>query len=147
MDYEIDLCRAHSVIRLTVMAETVTMELAEEMYRHLLEVTSEGGPYAAIFDFSATKNTTIRTTVVRSFGRHRPPAVPMGICPFCGHPRRQVVVGPEPHISGLARVFAICANAIGSEFQVVHTLEQAYGIVEARPEEFTECLIRPHTTP
>jgi hypothetical protein len=118
MDYEIDLCPTHSVIRLTVMAETVTLEMAEEMYRHLLEVTSEGGPYAAIFDLSGTKETTIKTDVVRGFGR-RPTAIPMG--------RKQVVVGTEPHIFGLARVFEMCADAIGSEFQVVHTLEEAYG--------------------
>jgi hypothetical protein len=28
MDYEVDLCSTHSVIRLTVMAETVTQEMA-----------------------------------------------------------------------------------------------------------------------
>ena len=73
MDYEIDLDTVHSVIRLTVKAETMTMELAEDIYRHLLEVTSKGGPYAAIFDLSATKHTTISTDAVRSWGRHRPP--------------------------------------------------------------------------
>jgi hypothetical protein len=139
MDYEMDLCPEHSVIRVTVMAENVTLELAEEIYRHLLEVTSEGGPYAAIFDFSAAKRTSITTNGVRSFARHRPQAVPTG--------RKQVVVGTDPHIFGLARVFEMCADAIGAEFQVVHTLEEAYKIVEVRPEEFTECLTRPHTTP
>ena len=106
--------------------------MAEEIYRHLLEITSEGGPYAAIFDLSTTKHTSIKTDVVRGFGR-RPPAIPMG--------RKQVVVGTEPHIFGLARVFELCAHAI------VDTLEEAYKIVEVRPEDFTECLIRPHTTP
>ena len=139
MDYEIDLCPTHSVIRLTVMAENVTLELAEEIYRHLLEVTSEGGgPYAAIFDLSATKHTTIDTDAVRSFGRHRRPAVPMG--------RKQVVVGTEPAIFGLARVFQMCGEAIDSEVQVVYSLEEAYKIVGVHPEDFTECLIRPHTT-
>jgi hypothetical protein len=116
-----------------VTAETLTFELAEDIYRHLVEVTSEGGPYAAIFDLSATKHTTIATGAVRSFGRHRRPAIPMG--------RMQVVVGTEPHIFSLARVFELCADAI------VDTLEEAYKIVEVRPEDFTECLIRPHTTP
>ena len=138
MDYEIDLCPAHSVIRLTVMAENVTREVAEEIYRHLLEVTSEGGPYAAIFDLSATKKTSISTNAVRSFGRHRSPSVPMG--------RKQVVVGTEPAIFGLARVFQMCGEAIDSEVQVVYSLEEAYKIVGVHPEDFTECLIRPHTT-
>ena len=38
MDYEVDLDPTHSVIRLTVTAEVVTFELAEDIYRHLSEV-------------------------------------------------------------------------------------------------------------
>jgi hypothetical protein len=141
MRYQIDLDTVHSVIRLTVKTETMTMELAEDIYRHLLEITSEGGPYAAIFDLSAVKHTTIPTDTVRSFGHHRPQAVPMGVCPFCGHPRKHVAVGAEPHIFGLARLFEMCADAIGSEFEVVHTLEEAYTIVEEKPENFDECVL------
>ena len=51
-----------------------------------------------------------------------------------------MVVGTEPHIFGLARVFQMCSKSIGGEYQVVQTLEEAYKIVEARPEDFTERL-------
>ena len=54
--YQIDLDLVHSVIRLTVTAETVTLELAEDIYRHLSEAASSGGPYAAIYDLSAAKH-------------------------------------------------------------------------------------------
>jgi hypothetical protein len=138
MDYEVDLDPTHSVIRLTVTAENVTLELADEIYRHLSEATSSGGPYAAIYDLSATKHTTMPTRTVRSFAR-RQPSIPMG--------RKHVVVGTEPHIFGLARVFQMCSEAIDSEFQVVHSLEEAYGVVGAHPEDFTECLIWPRATP
>ena len=134
MDYEVDLDPTHSVIRLTVMAETVTNELAEEIYQHLSEATSSGGPYAAIYDLSATKHTTMPTNTVRSYAR-RPPSVPMG--------RKHVVVGTEPVIFGLARLFQMSGEAIGSEFQVVHTVQEAYDIVGVCPEDFTECLIWP----
>jgi hypothetical protein len=87
MDYEIDLCRLRRCIRLTVTVETVTNKLAEEIYTHLSETCSSGGPYAAIFDLSATKGTTMPTDTVRSFARHRPLAVPMGACPLCNAPR------------------------------------------------------------
>ena len=40
VDYRVDLDPAHSVIRLTVTAETVKLELAEDIYRHISEVTS-----------------------------------------------------------------------------------------------------------
>jgi len=54
-----------------------------------------------------------------------------------------VVVGTEPVIFELARVFQMCSEAIGSEFQVAYSLEEAYEIVHVHPEDFTECLIWP----
>ena len=50
-------------------------------------------------------------------------------------------MGTEPHIFGLARVFEMCADAIGSEFQVVKTLEEAYEMVHEKPENFNECVL------
>jgi ADP-ribosylglycohydrolase len=50
-------------------------------------------------------------------------------------------VGEAPHIFGLGRVFEMCADAIGSDFQIVHTLEEAYAIVEDSPENFNECVL------
>lgn len=140
-EYRIDCDTVHSVVRLTVTAETVTPEMAEDIYRHLVELTSKGGPYAAIYDLSATKDTTISTDAVRGFGRYRPPAIPMGACPHCGELRKQVVVGTEPHIFGLARVFQMCGEPIGSEHQVVKTLEEAFEMVHEKPENFNECVL------
>jgi hypothetical protein len=134
MDYEIDLDPTHSVIRLTVTVETMTMELAEEIYRHLSEATSTGGPYAAIYDLSATKQTSMPTVQVRGFAR-RKPSIPMG--------RPHVIVGTEPVIFGLGRVFQMCSEEIGVEFQVVHSVDEAYEIVGVHPDDFTECLIWP----
>ena len=107
------------------------MELAEEIYQHLSEATSRGGPYAAIYDLSAAKHMTIPTNTVRSLGC-RLPSIPTG--------RKHVVVGKEPHIFGLARVFQMCTDSIGSECQVVWSLKGAYDIVGARPEDFTQRL-------
>ena len=129
--HQIDLDPVHSVIRLTVTAETLTLELLEKIFRHLSEAASSGGPYAAIFDFSAAKRTTIPTDTVRDFARRRP-SVPTG--------RKQVVVGKEGHMYGLARLFQISGENVGNEFEVVQTLEEAYKIVETRPEDFTQRL-------
>jgi len=73
-----------------------------------------------------TKGTTIPTDVVRGFARRRPP-LPMG-------ERKHVVVGKKPHIFGLARLFQICGDNVGKEYEVVHTLEEPYDIVGARPK-------------
>ena len=131
MDYLLDLDPAHSVIRLTVTAEIVTLELAEDIYSRLKRLSSSGGPYAAIYDLSATKETTIPVDWIRGYARRRP-SVPMG--------RSHVVVGKTPAMYGLARVFQMCGEAVGKELEVVHTLEEAYKTVGARPEDFTERL-------
>ena len=49
-----------------------------------------------------------------------------------------MVVGKEGHMYGLACLFQICGENVGNEFEVVQTLEEAYKIVEASPEDFTK---------
>jgi hypothetical protein len=131
MHYVVDLDPTHTVIRLTITAEIVTLELAEDVYHHLSRFTSHGGPYAGIYDLSLAKDSTLPTYMVRSFAR-RPPSIPMG--------RTHVVVGRAPAIYGLARIFQMCQEHLYSKFEVVRTLQEAYDIVGVRPEEFTERL-------
>jgi hypothetical protein len=129
--YQIDLDPVHSVIRLTVTEEIISLRTAEDCHRRLSVLTSSGGPYAAIYDLSMAKGTTIPTNRVRTFALRRP-SIPVG--------RKHVVVGKFPAIYGLARLFQMCGEFVGKEFEVVHTLEEAYEIVGVRPEDFTERL-------
>jgi hypothetical protein len=123
-EYQIDLDPKHSVIRLTITAEIMTLECAQEIHTRLTRLSANGGPYAAIFDLSLVKGTTIPTDMVRGLARNRP-AISMG--------RPHVIVGESPVIFGLARSFQMCGEAVNKEHEVVHTLEEAYGIVEAGP--------------
>ena len=129
--YQIDLDPVHAVIRLTVTAEIMTLEMAQEIHAQLAQLASSGGPYAAIFDLSAVKSTTIPVDMVRGLARNRP-SISMG--------RPHVIVGEAPVIFGLARLFQMCGEAVSKEHDVVHTLEEAYKIVEVAPEDFTERL-------
>jgi hypothetical protein len=135
-DYEIDLDPVHSAIRLTVTAEIVTPQLAEDIYTRLQVISSKGGPYAAVYDMSAVKDTTIPTEMIRSYAR-RPPSVPMG--------KPHVVVGKEPAIYGLARLFEISREYRYGEFCVVHTLKAACRLAGVRPEDFTQRLEQART--
>lgn len=125
MDYRVELDPAHSVIRLTVTAEIVTLELAEDIYRHLSEVPSQGGPYAAIFDLSGVRRSTIPAGAISSFAL-RAPAVPEG--------RTRVEVAKEPSVNGLARMFQLYRDFMGGLYQVVHSLEEAYDMIGVHPE-------------
>ena len=131
MDYQVDLDPTHSVIRLTVTARIVTVALAEDIYICLSRFASIGGPYAAIYDLSGVTDTTLPVELVRSYAR-RPPSIPMG--------RPHVVVGKEPSIYGLARMFQMCGEFRGNQFEVVRLVEEAYEMVGVRPEDFTQRL-------
>ena len=131
MDYRIDLDPTHSVIRLTVTAETATRELGEDVYVRLTRIASRGGPYGAIFDLSGVKRSTISAEVIRDFA-HRAPAVPEG--------RARVEVAKEPAVYGLARMLQLYRDCMGGQFHVVHSLEEAYDILGVRPEDFTQQL-------
>jgi hypothetical protein len=131
MHFEVDLDPTHSVIRLTVTEEVVSLECAEICYKVLSQISSSGGPYAAIYDLSVARDTTITTQMVKNFAS-RTPSVPTG--------RPQVVVGKAPVIYGLGRLFQTSGERLGGQYDVVHTLEEAYKIVSVRPEDFTERL-------
>jgi hypothetical protein len=129
--YQIDFCAAHDCIRLTVTAEILTLELAEDIYKRLKQISSSGGPYATIYDLTMVKDTTIPVEMVKGYAR-RNPSVPMG--------RPHVIVAEEITIYGLARLFQVCREHIYGLFEVVHTLEEAYKIVGVTPEDFTQRL-------
>src|SRR5215831_14319246 len=117
MDYVIDRDPTHRVLRLTVTTEVVTKELADNFNRALLLVASRGGPYAAILDLSGVTVTTLFPYDVRGLA-WRDPAVPAG--------RERVVVAKEPFVFGLARIFQLCRDVLGHQYQVVRSLEEAY---------------------
>src|ERR1700694_3558908 len=66
MHFQVDLDPTHSVIRLTVIEEMVSLECAETCYQRLSQVTSSGGQYGAIYDLTIAKDTTTPTHMVRS---------------------------------------------------------------------------------
>jgi hypothetical protein len=126
--FQIDIDHVHSVMRLTVKVEIVTLEVAEDIYSELTLLSRKGGPWAAIYDLSAAKDTTIPVEIVRGYARRRP-SVPMG--------KPHVVVGEAPAIFGLARIFQMCREHLHGRFDIVSSLEEAYKIVDVRPEDFT----------
>jgi hypothetical protein len=134
MHSQIDLDPTHSVIRVTVLEVVLSLKCAEDCYRHLSVVTSSGGPYAAIYDLSMARTTSIPTETIRDIAGRRP-SIPTGKAE-----KPHVVVGQFPVIYGLARLFQMCGESVGNHFEVVHTLDEAYDIAGTHPEDFTQRL-------
>jgi hypothetical protein len=130
MDYVVDLDPTHRVLRITVMT-TVTDEVFSDLYRSVARLASEGGPYAAILDFSQTVDFPVSTETLRDFAAMRP-AVPAG--------RPRVVVAPQPAVFGLCRMIELHRDSMGVEVQVVHSMDEAYESLKVSPEDFTQRL-------
>ena len=131
MDYLVDLDPTHTVISLTITAEIITPELARDISIRLARVLSSGGPFAVICDASRVTSWTESGVTIRERA-FRDPAVPEG--------RTHVIVAGEPSVFGMARMFQQYRDFLGEQYQVVHTMEEAYSIVKVRPEDFTERL-------
>jgi hypothetical protein len=129
MGYVVDLDPTHSVIRITVTAEIVTPELAEDIRIRFERVASSGGPFAAIIDASRVTSWTEPAAAIRD-AAFRDPAVPGG--------RAHVTVAREPSVFGLARMFQLCRDFFGEQYQVVQSLGEAYEVAGVRPEDFTQ---------
>src|SRR5262249_36169197 len=120
MDYRVDLDPTHRVLRLTVRSSVMTLQCAEDCYICLSQIASRGGgDYAAIYDLTAVTGTTLSVDLIRGYAR-RNPSIPVG--------RTHVVVGKEPSIYGMARIFQMCREFLGEKFQVVRTLQEAYDV-------------------
>jgi len=121
----------HRVLRVTITAAVLTHELAEDCYRSVALIASRGGPYAAIFDLSGATGTSLSANDVRSQALYAP-AVPGD--------RIRVVVAKDLSVFGMARMLQLYRDFMGGQLQVVRSLQEAYDMVGARPEDFTQRL-------
>jgi hypothetical protein len=101
------------------------------MYTRLKEISSTHGEYAAIYDLTMVKGTTIEVEAVRSMARNRPAVLLT---------RPHLVVAEQARIYALARLYEMCREHIYGHFDVVNTMEEAYKICGVLPEEFTQRL-------
>jgi hypothetical protein len=130
MDFAIDLDPTHRVLRTTVTTG-LTDESLREIYRTVTRLAATGGPYASIVDLSQVVDYPVAAKTIRAFAAAAP-AVP-GVRP-------RVMVAPEPTLYGLARMFELHRNSMGVEVQVVRSMDEAYGLLKVRPEDFTQRL-------
>jgi hypothetical protein len=131
MDYAVDLDPTHRVLRITVTT-ALTDEAARDIYRAVAQLASQGGPYAAITDFSQVVDFPISANTIRDLAASTP-AIPLG-----GRP--SVMVARQPALFGLARMFEMYREAMGVQLQVVRSIDEAYDLLKVSPQDFTQRL-------
>ncbi len=85
------------------------------------------GPCRAIVDFSTVDVVDVSSDFIRDLAR--------GGSVIGGAQR--VMVAPKPEIFGLSRMYELQQTDRDDEIFVVHTLEEAYKVLEMRPPRFT----------
>ena len=85
------------------------------------------GPWSGIADLSAIEKAEISGESVRSLAAKRPVAPGGKVC---------ILVTAQDVIYGLSRMFQILRDQIGSNIQIVHTLEEAFALLGLESPEF-----------
>ena len=129
--YRVDLDPQHRALRITV-STALTDGVARDIYRTVARLAFRDGPYAVVTDLSQVLDFPISANTIRDLAATTP-LIPLG-----GRP--SVIVARQPALFGLARMFEMHREAMGVQLQVVHSLDEAYDLLEVTPEDFTERL-------
>jgi len=131
MEFVVDLDPKHRVLRITVTA-ALTDESARNIYRAVAQLALQGGPYAVITDFSQVVDFPLSAETIRSLAASALP-IPLG-------DRPNVMVARQPALFGLARMFEMHRESMGVELEVVHSIDEAYDLLNVAPQDFSERL-------
>jgi hypothetical protein len=128
MDYVIDLDPTHLILRVTI-GKVLTDELSLEIYRTVKRLASRGGPYAGIFDLSKVEDYR-RSPEIAAKLVTDPPIPGERLC----------AIVAKPTLHEHFRVLELTRNWMGGHWELVHSMDEAYGMLGVRPEDFTERL-------
>ena len=118
--------RKHHVLLIT-FAKVATEASALATYAAVERFVAAEGPCSVIADLSTIERVEVTGDFVRSMA-WMPPVTPSE--------KQRVVVAPRAEVYGLSRMFQLYRDAMSSDVQVVHTLEEAYALLGLESPDF-----------
>jgi len=118
--------RKHRVLLITY-AKVGSPASALATYAAVERFVATEGPCSVLADLSAIEKVEIPGDFVRSLA-WMPTVIPPG--------QQRVVVAPRADVYGLSRMFQLYKDAMSSDVQVVHTLEEAYSLLGLQSPDF-----------
>ena len=107
-------------------------ESVEESYRSIRKYWTTTGARMGIGDFSPVTEFDLSGDLITQLAQQEP-CMPDGTsCP-------RVLVAPETHVYGLARMFQILAENTRPALSIVHTLDEAFKELGVRSPHFEPC--------
>jgi hypothetical protein len=129
LNYRIETDRKQQVLRITI-GGSVTEKEFDDVYNQVAKMCAVDPPKLAIMDFTAV--TLWAWSVEYAIGiAWSTPAIPL--------PALRVVVAPQPHIYGMARMVEAYRFGMDGKFHVVRTMEECYPILGIRKLELSSC--------
>ena len=127
MPYLIDFDATNRILRARCKGR-VTDDDLRDMYRVGQENVARLDPLSGITDFSEVTEVAFSPQTMRDLARTKP------IMP---DPRRPVIfVAPTPELFGMARMFELESGEARPNLRVVHTVEEAYQILNVPAPQF-----------
>jgi hypothetical protein len=106
----------------------VTEKTLREFFSLVGEYIAQTDPRAAVTDLSAVTSFEISPQTIRELAK---------AAPALRNPSRpRCVVAPSPEIFGMVRMFEIEAEVTRPNLHVVHTLDEAWAILDVRAPQF-----------
>ena len=130
MHYVIDLDPAARIVCVTVDG-VLTDELLVETYGTLERLVSGEDPYSGIFDFSKVVEDLVSSEGISALAR-KAAIILSG--------KLRVVVASTPDLHGLFRMYEMNRDGMRADLQVVGSIDEAYRMFGAHPEDFSRRL-------
>ena len=119
MDYRIETDRKQEVLFITI-GGIVTQKEFDDVYDEVAKFCAVESPKLAIVDFTTVTFFGVSAEYAISIAWNMP-AIPL--------PAIRVIVAPQPHIYGTARMIGSYRLDMDEKFHVVQTVEQCYPLL------------------
>jgi len=118
--------RKHQVLLITY-GTVATPASALAAYAAVERFVTTEGPCSVLADLSSIEKVEVPGDFVRSLA-WMPLVIPSG--------KQRIVVAPRAEVYGLSRMFQLYRDAMSSDIQVVHTLEEAHILLGLESPDF-----------
>jgi hypothetical protein len=126
MAFAIDFDARNSILRLTLEGR-LTDAVLLDAYATVTKYVAAHSPCRGITDFSGVTKLEVSSNVVRQLA-DTAPAIPTV------HTR--VIVAPEAHVYGMARMFQILGESTRPNLHIVRSMDEAYRLLQVESPEF-----------
>jgi len=126
MGFEMSFDERNNLLRVTVGGEVTDASLTDS-YATAAKYVAANPPCRGIWVFSDVTKFEVSTDTIQELARSSPIIL-------SGHMR--VIVAPQDHLYGMARMFQILGQETRSDLHVVRTVDEAYRLLKVQSPEF-----------